>query len=58
MNKIIFDDKSYIEVSKSEQPDKIFITIAAKASDNAYKLIANCVELTKEQLLELVHSIS
>lgn len=58
MKKIVFDDKSYIEISKSDTPNKVFITIAAKSADDSHKLIANCVELTNEQLLSLVRSIS
>lgn len=56
--KIIFDDKSYIEISKSISPDKIFLTVAAKSADNVNKLIVNCVELTQEQLLTLTKSIA
>lgn len=54
--KISFDDKSYIEVTKSDTPNKVFITVAAKSADDQYKLIANCVELTTEQLISLMKS--
>lgn len=56
--KISFDDKSYIEISKSATPDKVFITVAAKSVTNANQLIANCIELTTEQLLTLLHSVT
>ncbi len=58
MAKIAFDDRSYIEISKSDTPNKVFITIAAKSTTNSNELLANCVELTNEQLLTLVHSVS
>ncbi len=56
--KIAFEDKSYIEVSKSNNSDKIFITVAAKSIENARSLVVNSVELTQEQLLLLVQSLS
>ena len=56
--KLTFDDKSYIEVSKSNTPDKVFITIAAKSADDSHKLIANSVEITMEQLLAFMKYVS
>lgn len=56
--KITFEDKSYIEVSKSTNPNKVFITVAAKSAEDQHKLIANCVELTEEQLVTLMRSVS
>lgn len=51
MGKIVFEDKTYIAVSKSEI-NKIIITITAK--DNL-STIANSVELTLEQFKQLVN---
>lgn len=56
--KLTFEDKSYIEISKSNTPNKIFITIAAVSSEDSRKLIVNSIELTEEQLLTLVKSTS
>lgn len=56
--KLTFEDRSYIEVTKSISPDKIFLTVAAKSAEDSHKLIVNCVELTKEQLLTLTKSVS
>jgi hypothetical protein len=56
--KINFEDRSYIELTKSAHPNKVFITIAAKSADDSHKLIANCIELTEEQLVALVKSVS
>jgi hypothetical protein len=56
--KILFDDRSYIEVTKSPNPNKVFITVAAKSAEDQNKLIVNCVELTEEQLVTLMRSIS
>jgi hypothetical protein len=50
--KIIFEDKSYIDISKSPISSKIIIVIAAKDGNS---MISNSVELTKEQFLELVN---
>lgn len=51
--KITFEDKSYIEVVKSTS-DKVIITIAARDGTNHLTTVANSVELTVEQLAELI----
>jgi len=56
--RVNFEDQSFIEVSKSQNPDKIYITIAAKSAENSRQLVANSVELTKEQILALIRSVS
>ncbi len=58
MAKLTFEDRSYLEISKSTSPDKIFVAIAAKSAEDSHKLIINSVELTQEQLLTLVKSVS
>lgn len=52
--KIQFDDKSYIEIKKSEHSDKIVIIISAKDHDNPLKKITNAVEITTEQFNNLI----
>ena len=54
MNKITFEDDSYIEFQKSTTPNKLFISLACKV-DN--KLSINSCEITFEQLEELIKSI-
>lgn len=56
--KIEFNDKSYIECRKSDQPDKIVITISAKDYDNPLKRITNAVELTAEEFKRLLSDVS
>lgn len=56
--KITFEDKSYIEITKSVNPNKVFITVAAKSAEDQHKLIVNSVELSDEELVTLVRSIS
>ena len=58
MKKIEFEDKSYVEVSKSNQPNKIFISIAAKDANNTHKLVVNSVELTVVEFLALTKSVN
>lgn len=53
MSKLAFEDKSYIEIQKAPN-DKLFLTVAARSKDNGQVLIANCVELTAEQLVSLI----
>lgn len=57
MAKIQFEDKSYIEVQKSQEPGKIMITIRANDANNLLKKIINSVEITTEQLQQLVAEI-
>ena len=55
--KIEFEDKSYIEVRKSDNPDKVFIIIQAKDATNPLKKITNAVEITQDQLKKLIAKI-
>jgi hypothetical protein len=52
--KIEFQDKSYIEIIKSNNPGKIMITIVARDHEKPLNTIANSVELTDEQFKELL----
>jgi hypothetical protein len=55
--KIKFEDKSYIDFQKSAEPGKVIITIMAKDQFNNMKNIANSVEITQEELLQLVNAV-
>jgi len=55
--KIEFDDKSYIECIKSNQPGKVIISISAKDHENKLKKITNAVELTIEEFKKLVSEV-
>ncbi len=55
--KIEFEDKSYIECHKSDNPGKIVISISAKDHENPLKKITNAVELTTEQFRKLVSDV-
>lgn len=54
--KIQFDDKSYIEFQRSS-PGKVLITVLAKDQFNNRKNIINSVEITDDQLQQLISSI-
>lgn len=51
--KITFEDRSYIEVIKSNTPGRILITIVARDPKEALATIANSVEITEEQFKQL-----
>jgi nitrate reductase NapAB chaperone NapD len=53
--KITFEDKSYIEIRKSDNPGKIIIVISAQDNENTLKKITNAVEITKEQFNQLIN---
>ena len=55
--KIQFDDKSYIECRKSDNPGKILLIISAKDGGNSLKKITNAVELTGEEFKQLISDI-
>lgn len=55
--KITFDDKSYIECRKSDNPGKIIVIISAKDHDNPLKKITNAVEITIAEFKQLVSDV-
>ncbi len=55
--KIVFDDKSYIECSKSDNPGKVVITISAKDRTDPLKKITNAVEITTEEFKKLISDV-
>jgi nitrate reductase NapAB chaperone NapD len=55
--KIQFEDKSYIECRKSDNPGKILIIISAKDQSNQLKKITNAVEITEEEFKKLISNI-
>ena len=55
--KIEFEDKSYIDLKKSNDSDTIVIIVQAKDFTNPLKKITNTVELTKEQFKQLISDI-
>ena len=52
--KIEFNDHSFIEIYKSINNDKVFITISARDSEKSLSTIINSVELTLEQFNNLI----
>ena len=55
--KITFDDKSYVECVKSDNPGKVVITISAKDHNDPLKKITNAVEITTEEFKKLISDI-
>ena len=55
--KISFEDKSYIDCHKSDNPGKIIITISASDYENKLKRITNSCELTMEEFKKLIEGI-
>lgn len=55
--KIIFEDKSYLEIKKSETTENIVLIIQAKDVENPLKKITNSVEITKTQFEQLFTSV-
>lgn len=52
--KVQFQDKSYVEIIKSNTPGKIMITIVARDHDKPLATIVNSVEITEEQFQNLI----
>lgn len=55
--KIQFEDKSYIEITKSNNSNKFYISIAAKDQSKLNSIVINSVELTADQLKNLIDEI-
>lgn len=55
--KITFDDKSFIECKKSDNPGKVVITISAKDHGDPLKKITNAVEISIDDFKKLISEI-
>jgi len=55
--KIVFEDKSYIDCYKSNNPGKIVMVISAKDQSDPLKKITNAVELTAEEFKRLISDV-
>lgn len=55
--KIDFNDKSFIEIKRTADPDKITIVISAIDHNNTFKKIINSCEITTEQFKALISDI-
>jgi hypothetical protein len=55
--KITFADRSYLEISKSLNPGKYMVSIAAKHPSEKNSTIVNSVEVSVEDLKKLLEEI-
>lgn len=55
--KIVFEDKSYIDCRKSDNPGKIVIIISAKDHENSLKKITNAVEISTAEFKQLISDV-
>ena len=55
--KIDFEDKSYIECRKSDNPGKVLIIISARNKDNSLKKTTNAVEIDISEFKLLISDI-
>lgn len=55
--RIQFDDKSYIEVRKSDNPGMVVITVSARDASNSLKKITNAVEITTTEFQKLISDV-
>lgn len=55
--RITFEDKSYVECYKSNEPGKIVLVISAKDSSDSLKKITNAVEVTAEEFKKLISDV-
>ena len=55
--KITFEDKSYIDCRKSDNPGKIVIVISAKDHENPLKKITNAVEISTAEFKQLISDV-
>lgn len=55
--KVQFEDNSFVEIKKSDNPGKLLVIISAKDHINSLKKITNVAEITVEQFKELISDI-
>jgi nitrate reductase NapAB chaperone NapD len=56
--KISFEDKSYVEIKKSDNLGKVLLIISAKSQDNHLKKITNAVEIDTAQFKLLISDLN
>jgi hypothetical protein len=56
--KISFPDKSYIEIKKSNEADKVVILISSRDAENPRVKITNSCEITMKEFKSLMADIS
>ena len=52
--RVYFEDRSYVEISKSTAPNKYFVTVGARQDG---EIIVNSAEVTTDELRELLSDI-
>jgi hypothetical protein len=57
MSKLVFEDKSFVEIIKSDNPGKVIISISARDGSDKLKKINNAVEITVEEFKELIRDM-
>lgn len=55
--KISFEDKSYLEIKKSDNPGKILVIISAKDKSDSLKKVINAVEISTEEFKQLISDV-
>jgi hypothetical protein len=55
--KISFEDGTYIDFSRSNNPNKIWVSIATKNKDNPMELHISHAEIASAQLKEITEKI-
>lgn len=55
--KIEFDDKGYVEIKKSNTPNKIWIVIQAIDPNDKNKKIVNAAEITSTELNKMLENL-
>lgn len=54
--KILFEDKSYVEIKKSPE-GKFFVIVSAKDAENSLKNVTNAVEITEKEFKYLISDV-
>jgi hypothetical protein len=56
--RITFDDQSYIECYKPNDPNKVIFIISAKDQENPRKKTTNAVEITMDEFKQLIANVA
>jgi hypothetical protein len=55
--RIDFESEGYVEITRSNKPDQVCITVASRKPDNPLEVIANVAEIPKKKLVEAYHEV-
>jgi hypothetical protein len=55
--KLVFKDRSYVEIKKSQEPDKVVVIISSRDAERPNVATTNSVEISMKEFQNLISDI-